>query len=393
MHTPEQALKILHLCSYFVTSPLYGRLVAELDRRSLVQEVYIPTWTPRLIGRFQVEDLVRARFHYVHAYRWLDRLTTRRKVRKAHTQLMATVDLGAIDVVHAHSLFINGGVALQLKRDRGLEYVVAARGTDLTLFFDHAPHLRSFGRKILDEARTVVLINPAYRDRLLGHLDPGPPRQRIEKKICLIPNGIEDFWFENRPAAPSHDRTCLRLLYVGKILRGKNIHAAMRAVEELDRRGPKVHFSIVGSGPHEASVDRRARRRPDLFSRVPWVKNREELLRFYRNAQIFIMPSVPETFGLVYLEAMSQGLSVIHARGHGIDGYFSDGQMTRAVDPRDPRGIADAIESLAQQPPDNFDRCAAAVRSFSWQAVATAYEQLYAGQDPGRTWGSARTRS
>ena len=51
------------------------------------------------------------------------------------------------------------------------------------------------------------------------------------------------------------------------------------------------------------------------------------------------MPSFPETFGLVYVEAMSQGLPIIYTKGQGIDGYFEDGKVGYPVNTKDSNDI------------------------------------------------------
>jgi glycosyltransferase involved in cell wall biosynthesis len=58
---------------------------------------------------------------------------------------------------------------------------------------------------------------------------------------------------------------------------------------------------------------------------------KEKLLNNYRNSDIFIMPSYNETFGLVYIEAMSQGLPIIYTQNEGVDGYFKEGSVGYSV--------------------------------------------------------------
>ncbi len=71
-----------------------------------------------------------------------------------------------------------------------------------------------------------------------------------------------------------------------------------------------------------------------------------ELAERYRNSDIFIMPSKPQTFGLVYVEALTQGLPIIYGKGQGFDGYFDEGVVGYHAEAFDISDIANAIESV-----------------------------------------------
>ena len=58
---------------------------------------------------------------------------------------------------------------------------------------------------------------------------------------------------------------------------------------------------------------------------------------------IFILPSIHETFGLVYAEALSQGLPIIYTRGQGFDGHFEEGEVGYSVDCYDYEEISNKV--------------------------------------------------
>jgi glycosyltransferase involved in cell wall biosynthesis len=89
------------------------------------------------------------------------------------------------------------------------------------------------------------------------------------------------------------------------------------------------------------------------------------------------MPSFLETFGLVYIEAMSQGVPVIHSRGQGIDGLFSASGIAEAVDPRDIYGMAEGIARAADRRQSVASECIRAASRFSWTRIARCYNELY----------------
>src|SRR5699024_12238501 len=69
-----------------------------------------------------------------------------------------------------------------------------------------------------------------------------------------------------------------------------------------------------------------------------------ELISIYRENDIFIMPSFSETFGLVYPEAMSQGLPVLYTKGQGFDGQYEDGYVGYPACADNPKDIAEKIQ-------------------------------------------------
>jgi len=104
-----------------------------------------------------------------------------------------------------------------------------------------------------------------------------------------------------------------------------------------------------------------------------YIGNRNELMNLYRESDIFIMPSFTETFGVTYIEAMSQGLPVIYSRTEGIDGLFNNGEVGFAVNPLDVRGIVNKIENIYANYEEISMNCAKISESFSWDNIVEKY--------------------
>lgn len=104
----------------------------------------------------------------------------------------------------------------------------------------------------------------------------------------------------------------------------------------------------------------------------------EELRDFYRTSDIFAMPSFTETFGLVYIEALSQGLPIVYTQNEGIDGVFKDHSIGIATNPTNPNDIAKDIISII----NNFNAYANEVKRislepFMWNCIASRYSNIY----------------
>ena len=313
-------MKVLHINSYFSVSKFYKSLYDKQRESGLDLEVYVPVAAGydaqgRVFGDYATLSRTHGKY---------DRIIFHIKHNKTYKDIIGKYEIGKFSVAHAHSLFSNGYIALKLKKNFGIPYVVAVRNTDVNVFFKQMRHMRRLGVEILEEAEKVIFLSKSYRDSVMEKYVPKRIRKEIMDKSEIMPNGIDDFWFENRgtPKEISEPKK-LRLVYAGVIDRNKNLDATVKAINILQSKGYDVQFTVVGR-----IEDKKIHGR---ISSLPYVKYiepqpKEELIKIYRSSDIFVMPSVTETFGLVYAEAMSQGLPVIYTKGQGFDGQFEEGE-------------------------------------------------------------------
>lgn len=374
------ALRILHISSDYPFTPLYKQLLMHFATDSGQQHtMYVPVAAGATIPRKYDYTGTNVGLIYSPDFQGLDRLFYQRKRQRITAAIERQVPMIDVSLVHAHYLFSAGGVAYALKRKFGTQYLVAIRSTDLNVFFKYALHLRRFGLQILQEAAGIVFLSPAYREALLSRYIPPQLRDSIRSKSIVLPNGISDYWLENcfyRKPRVAGNRD-VHIAYVGAFTRNKNVATSLRVVQELKRRNYNVTMSLVGDGPDAVRLRKQAEALGSAVTFRPWTESQNELLAVYRSADLFMMPSIEETFGLVYAEALSQGLPVIYSHGQGIDGYFADGAVGHACSPRDPFGIADRVEDILR----NYDRisatCTQSARVFSWHRIASEYENMY----------------
>ena len=89
------------------------------------------------------------------------------------------------------------------------------------------------------------------------------------------------------------------------------------------------------------------------------------------------MPSHTETFGLVYLEAMTQGLPVIYTRGQGFDGQFKEGTIGFAVSDKSPEEIAEKVIAIMNNYEEISRNASALSSKYSWGEVADRFVDVY----------------
>ncbi|HIW74044.1 MAG TPA: glycosyltransferase family 4 protein [Firmicutes bacterium] len=366
-------MKILHICSYYWGSQLYRRLFDALARQPVnggIQNlVYVPV-TKQTEFAVDADDVVESTCFS----RW-DALAFHWKHRKIYRDIQEKVTVPEAEGIHAHSLFSNGYIAYRLKQRYNIPYVVAVRNTDLNVFFRYMRHLRPLARSILDNASAVIFLSEAYRQAVITKYIPQEMRARLAAKSRVIPNGIDPYWLANIPSGespvPAKD---IRLVYAGEITKNKNIEATARACQILMQKGYAPRFSVVGPVCDQRVAERLGKY--PFLSMEPALP-KEKLLPFMREQDIFVMPSFTETFGLVYAEAMSQGLPVLYTRGQGFDRQFEEGTVGYHVDCRSPQDIADRILDCLANYRQISRNCTALCDKFNWDSIASQYAAIY----------------
>jgi glycosyltransferase involved in cell wall biosynthesis len=230
---------------------------------------------------------------------------------------------------------------------------------------------------VLEAAQSVIFLSPAYEEQFLSRL-PAALRTDVASKSLVVLNGLSDLWHEDIPVEEPRLAPELRLLFVGSFTRNKNVVRLLEAAAMVHARRP-VRLTLVGGGGRD---ERRIRTllQSDKFRFVHHlgrIDDPMDLRAVYREHDIFVMPSLAETFGMVYIEALSQGVPVLHARGQGVDGFYPSGGVAEAVDPRDVRAIAAGIESIATRLSAIRGQCKSSASQFTWRAIAERYAAVY----------------
>lgn len=362
-------MKLIHINSYLDGSPFYKNLYQIQQKNGLDLSVYLPISyrkkKPNVLEDYVIfsrcyPQYYRMFFHLKHSCIWKD--------------IQKKVDGARVDLVHAHSLFSNGYIAYLMKKTYGVPYMVAVRNTDVNVFFKYMMHLRPLGLRILREADAVIFISEPYKEAVMGKYIPEKYRNSLLSKSYVIPNGIDKIWLENRGSKELGADHKIRLVYTGVIDQNKNILTTVKACKLLIHKGIDVKFTVIGK-----CVDKRILNELEKESFVTYLppKTQLELMNLYREQDIFIMPSKTETFGLVYAEAMSQGLPVIYSESQGFDQQFEEGAVGYHVPCMDYGVIAEKIELIMSHYKELSENCANLCQKFDWINIEKTYQTLY----------------
>ena len=150
------------------------------------------------------------------------------------------------------------------------------------------------------------------------------------------------------------------MIYVGRIAPEKNLHLAVQAFRKLRARMPNARFVWVGDGPTRAEL---AAHNPDFIFSGTQIG--EQLARHFASADLFVFPSLTETFGNVTLEAMASGLAVVAFDQGAAHEHIANGISGMRVPADEPQAFLSAAYALGVD-----DVLRGAVRQNARMAVA-----------------------
>lgn len=356
-------------------------MVGNLATKNIEQIVYIPVRSKAHLGKNKLPDSVTTvDYKYRNILNKLDRFFFKRKIKKQKKDIEKSVINKVLpEVIHAHTIFSDGGTAYLLNKKYGIKYILNVRNTDINYYYKYAIHLRFFMYKILLNADSIVFISHAYKKRLHSLL-PFRILKQIENKCYVIPNGIEDYWHENATSNNSVKVSSeITLLFIGLINKNKNLKTIIYACKELNKRGIKVSLNVIGNGPLEVKVKKMSERLNinECITFHGYISDRDTISAIMNKSDIFVMPSFKETFGLVYVEAMSRGLPIIYTQGQGIDGFFHDGEVGYAIEPESIEMLCNTITRIIGNYEQLSNQAIIKSKEFNWDYLTEDLRKLY----------------
>lgn len=238
--------------------------------------------------------------------------------------------------------------------------------------------------EVIARSDCVIAATPYEFDDLLDHYAASPER------LCTSPPGIDHSIF--KPGDREAARKWLGLpdgpivLFAGRIQALKGIDVAIGALARMDEPAQLVIVGGPSGRAGEAEVEHLLALAEGLgiAARIHMIapQPHAQLAMFYQGADVLIMPSRSETFGLVAAEAQACGLPVVASRIGGIPYVIDNGESGILVDVGDEPGFAAALDRVIGNPALHAAMSSAAeIKSgeFSWKATADRLLELYHG--------------
>ena len=307
----------------------------------------------------------------------------------------ATRDPGYYDLVHSH-YWLSGQVGWLAAERWGLPLVhsmhTMAKVKNATLARGDVPEpaSRVIGETQVVEAADRLVANTDEEGRQLVRLYDADP-----DRVAVVPPGVDLDLFAPGPQVVARRALgvaddAFLLLFVGRIQPLKAPDVLLRAAARLIQLDPSLRerlvVAVVG-GPSGSGLAR-----PEALQSLAAERDLDDVVRFvppvpqhllpywYRAADVTVVPSYSESFGLVAIESQACGTPVVAASVDGLRTAVADGVSGVLVDGHDPQAYADVLADLARDP----ERRAALGRGallhagrFGWAATAAGMLDVY----------------
>jgi D-inositol-3-phosphate glycosyltransferase len=250
------------------------------------------------------------------------------------------------------------------------------------------PHRRAEAEASIIDCSDAVLASCTVEADQIASLYGGEPG-----RIRIVPPGVDHAFFGpgHRPQARRAlglPQTGRLLLFVGRIQPLKRADVAIETLAELRQRGDEPYRLVVVGGPsgphgekslqslHDAADARGVREHVHFVAPQP----HELLSSYYRAADVCIVPSRSESFGLVALEAAACGTPVVASAVGGLTTLVDHGHTGYLVDDPDPVAYAAAVRRTFDEPLAAERLSTASVlraRRYTWRAAARTLVELH----------------
>jgi N-acetyl-alpha-D-glucosaminyl L-malate synthase BshA len=232
------------------------------------------------------------------------------------SKLAEVAEIKELDVLHAHYAIPFGAAALLAKqilrdRDRDLKVVLTLHGTDITLVGNNAS-FKPVTKMTIENADAVTVVSRFLKEETIRQFD-------IQRELAIIYNFIdpERHELEPCPCIPqcnaNSQKTIMHISNFRPVKRIRDVIAIFAKISEvLDSR-----LILVGDGP-DALVAREMGQEFGIHDRINFIGIVDRVAPLLARADLFLLPSSTESFGLVALEAMASGVPVIASNVGGI---------------------------------------------------------------------------
>lgn len=284
---------------------------------------------------------------------------------------------GVPDLLVGHKLTIEGLAVAHAARLLGVPYALSIQGNTDTRLIAARPDLRGQLARVFHEAAVVFPFAPWALRRVEDAL--GPRAGQVRMLPC--PTELD------QPMRPRSGGSGLISVFHLRNAALKNLSRMAAAVDRAAISG-ETRLAIVGGGTEADLAGGRALARGSARVSFEGPLGRDALPARMNGAIGFVMPSLRESFGLVFIEALFAGLPIIYPAGAAIDGYFDDAGFALRVDARDTGAIARAMERLVREEAELKAELAQwqmseAAGKFTRAAIADAFSKGLAGAAAG----------
>ena len=294
------------------------------------------------------------------------------------TKMVEVARHDRLDVLHVHYAIPNAASAVlarQILAPRPLPVVTTLHGTDVTLVGNDPNYLETT-RWSIQQSDAVTAVSDSLRHTSIEQLGLSNP-------IDVIPNFIDPARFERAAGAPGARRWAKPgeavLIHISNFRPVKRVLDVIRVFERV-LRDSSCRLLMVGDGPDRGKIEQYCREH-NICNAITFIGSLPLVEEVLIGADLFLLPSESESFGLAALEALSCEVPVIATRVGGLPEVVVDGECGYLFAVGDVEGMARAASGLLADPARRRAMGEAgrrrAVASFGQDAVVSRYRAIY----------------
>ncbi len=281
------------------------------------------------------------------------------------------------DFIHAHTGHLDGGAARLLASRSGCPYVITEHtGPFATLMQQRI--VRRSTLKALRSAEYVTAVSKAQKEDILTHLG-----MKHQNKLYVVHNSVDlDSFCLSKGWSP--DPMAPKILFVGYFVPVKNISLLLEAFQLVHAERPRATLMLVGGGENreqEEAIDLQLKQLEiEEAVEMRGYTARKDVASLMSNAcDMLVLSSKSESFGCVVAEALAAGKPAVVTRCGGPEDIVTADWMGRICENNNPKALADAILSVANQLPlMDAQKIRASVASrFSSDVITKEHVRLY----------------
>jgi glycosyltransferase involved in cell wall biosynthesis len=404
-----QLQKICHITKRFARSHWGGTEAAVFSLSQVFQDhgieplVFTTSMCSRSVGHEFFDGIPLKRFNYSFPWLFLDTKTKKDMEHKGGNPLSLSMLWGLlrekdVELIHIHEQHRLGAIGRAVARFRDIPYVVTVHGgyavqesrkkeldsaSEGKLEWGKLFGLFFSEEKTLVDADAIICVGKAQYEKMSA-IYP-------KKSIFYVPNGIDILTFQQA------DRSLFRLRYdlkdsdrlilcVSRIDQEKNQKILLETFAQLAKGDPSLKLALIGPVANQAyneelismalflGVEKRV-----IF--IPGLEQEDPVLASaYRAADLFVLPSHDEPFGMVILEAWAAGLPVIASNVGGIPGFTEDKKNIILFERDNIAQLKDAMQGILRDSSMRKKIAAGGlneVKKYDWKTIAPQVLDIY----------------
>jgi phosphatidylinositol alpha-1,6-mannosyltransferase len=279
-----------------------------------------------------------------------------------------------ISLIHCHWWIPSGISGYLASILTGKPLIITSHGTDVTLL-EKSPAYAGIASRVYRHARAVTAVS-SFLGRSISKLT-GISVERIT--VAPMPFNLDKFSSQGGAG-----REKGYILSAGRLNEQKGMEYLIKAGKVLKDMDYKFKMVLLGDGPLRSRFERLVDELGlERYVELPGAVLHSEIPLYYKKAEIFVLPSVNEGFGVVLVEALASGAPVIGADSGGITDIIKDGDTGLLVKPKDEYSLAQALKKFLDDPHlarETAERGRKYIMdNFSPETIASKFEKIYSG--------------